>query len=430
MAVSARRSYVDAFLQMVPQYRSTIMNFYDVTAKMRYVPKAGDYVDLSFIIGHDNMAIKRLMGLYWGNLGASLNWKKRTGDNLSFTTTASYTDYSPKMTVTMMNADQALKEYIRNVSVNEEIRFESGDNNVFEFGLRSELLRVKSAEREVAGNKELEIRSGWQNAAWINYEKTFACGFALSGGVRLSLFSAMSGKCFHDFTSASEVDPGFAGKTYADMEPRINLKYDISPLHNIKAGYSIATQNLHAIRSSSTSFPFDRYAVTSDVVKPEKAMQYGIGYSGMSEQGAFDWSAELYYKNLSNVYDYADGRTMFSRINLESIILGGKGRSFGAELMIRKNTGALTGWISYTLSKTQTQIEGINNGQWYDATNDRRHDLAVTALYAFNDRWTMSGSWIFSSGQPLTAPDVKYQLDGITYYYYSQRNGYRTPPIH
>ncbi|MDE6703743.1 MAG: TonB-dependent receptor plug domain-containing protein [Muribaculaceae bacterium] len=430
MAVSARRSYVDAFLQMVPEYRSTIMNFYDVTAKMRYVPKAGDYVDLSFIIGHDNMAIKRLMGLYWGNLGASLNWKKRTGDNLSFTTTASYTDYSPKMTVTMMNADQALKEYIRNVSVNEEIRFESGDNNVFEFGLRSELLRVKSAEREVSGNKELEIRSGWQNAAWINYEKTFACGFALSVGVRLSLFSAMSGKCFHDFTSASEVAPGFAGKTYADVEPRINLKYDISPLHNIKAGYSIATQNLHAIRSSSTSFPFDRYAVTSDVVKPEKAMQYGIGYSGMSEQGAFDWSAELYYKNLSNVYDYADGRTMFSRINLESIILGGKGRSLGAELMIRKNTGALTGWISYTLSKTQTQIEGINDGQWYDATNDRRHDLAVTALYAFNDRWTMSGSWIFSSGQPLTAPDVKYQLDGITYYYYSQRNGYRTPPIH
>lgn len=430
MAVSARRSYVDAFLQMVPQYRSTIMNFYDVTAKMRYVPHAGDYVDLSFIIGHDNMAIKKLMGFYWGNLGGALNWRKHASEKLSFTTTASYTDYSPKMSMTMMNADQTLKEYIRNISVNEEIRFETGANNIFEFGLRSELLRVKSAEREIAGNKEFEIRSGWQNAAWINYEKTFASGFALSGGVRLSLFSAMSAKCFHDFVSASEVAPDFAGKTYADIEPRINLKYDISPLHNVKASYSISTQNLHAIRSSATSFPFDRYAVTSAGVRPEKAMQYGIGYSGMSGQGAFDWSAELYYKNISNVYDYADGRTMFSRINLESIILRGKGRSFGAELMIRKNTGALTGWISYTLSKTQTKIPGINNGQWYDATNDRRHDLAVTALYAFDDRWTLSGSWIFSSGQPLTAPDVKYQLDGITYYYYSQRNGYRTPPIH
>lgn len=98
--------------------------------------------------------------------------------------------------------------------------------------------------------------------------------------------------------------------------------------------------------------------------------------------------------------------------------------------MLRKNTGKLTGWLSYTISKTQTKIPGINDGRWYDATNDRRHDFSVTAIYAPNERWSFSGNWIFSSGQPLTAPDVKYDLDGITYYYYSQRNGYRTPPTH
>ena len=265
---------------------------------------------------------------------------------------------------------------------------------------------------------------------WFNYEKSLTSRFALSGGIRLSLFSVPAGKRYHDFTSASENAPDFRGKSYIDAEPRINLKYDISTMHNIKAGYSITTQNLHAIRSSATSFPFDRYAVTSAGVRPEKAMQYGAGYAGMTADGAFDWSAEAYYKTISNVYDYADGRTMFSRINLESIILGGKGRSKGVEFMFRKNTGTLTGWISYTLSKTQTKIPGINNGKWYDATNDRRHDLAVTALYSVNNRWTVSGSWTFSSGQPLTAPDVKYQLDGMTYYYYSKRNGYRTPAVH
>ena len=430
LALSARRSYVDAFLQIVPQYRSTIMNFYDVTAKMRYVPKVGDYVDVSFIIGHDNMAIKRLMGLYWGNLGTSLTWKKQTGANLSFKTTAAYTDYSPKMATTIMDDDQTLKEYIHNISLNEEVRWETGDNSIFDFGFRSELLRVKSAELEVAGNVEKEIRSGWQNAVWFNYEKSLTSRFALSGGIRLSLFSVPTGKRYHDFTSASENAPDFRGKSYIDAEPRINLKYDISTMHNIKAGYSITTQNLHAIRSSATSFPFDRYAVTSAGVRPEKAMQYGAGYAGMTADGAFDWSAEVYYKTISNVYDYADGRTMFSRINLESIILGGKGRSKGVEFMFRKNTGTLTGWISYTLSKTQTKIPGINNGKWYDATNDRRHDLAVTALYSVNNKWTVSGSWTFSSGQPLTAPDVKYQLDGMTYYYYSKRNGYRTPAVH
>ena len=150
LALSARRSYVDAFLQIEPQYRSTIMNFYDVTAKMRYVPKVGDYVDVSFIIGHDNMAIKRLMGLYWGNLGTSLTWKKQTGANLSFKTTAAYTDYSPKMATTIMDDDQTLKEYIHNISLNEEVRWETGDNSIFDFGFRSELLRVKSAELELA----------------------------------------------------------------------------------------------------------------------------------------------------------------------------------------------------------------------------------------------------------------------------------------
>lgn len=430
MAVSARRSYVDAFLQMVPKYRGTVMNFYDVTAKMRYTPRVGDYLDLSFDIGHDNMAIKRLMGLYWGNLGASLNWRTRRSDYLTFTTTAAFTNYAPKMTMTAMNLDQTLKEYIHNLSLNEEIQITAGESHIIELGLHSELLRVKSAEMEVAGNREKEIRSGWQNAVWANYETEFAKRFAMSAGVRLSVFSALSSNSYHDFVSSSEAAPDFSSHTYVNAEPRINLKYNLSSHHNIKLGYSITTQNLHSIRSSATSFPFDRYAITSASVKPEKALQYGVGYAGMTSDGAFDWSAEGYYKSLSNVYDYADGRSMFSRINLESIILGGMGRSWGAEFMIRKNTGALTGWISYTISKTQTKIAGINDGRWYDATNDRRHDLAITAIYSLNERWSLSGSWIYSSGQPLTAPDVKYQLDGTTYYYYSQRNGYRTPPIH
>lgn len=430
LAVSARRSYVDAFLQMVPKYRGTIMNFYDVTAKMRYRPTQKDILDLSFVIGHDNMAIKRLMGLYWGNVGGSLNWISHRGEGVSFTTTAAYTGYSPKMTMTMMNMDQTLKEYIRNFSLNEKIQFYIGDSHMFEFGIRSELLRVKSGELEAAGNMEREIRSGWQNALWVNYEKEFGSAFALSGGIRFSLFSVLSSPRFHNFVSASEEAPDFSEKNYFNTEPRISLKYNLNPLHNIKIGYGVTTQNLHSIRSSSTSFPFDRYALTSACVRPERSSLYGIGYSGMTENGDYDWAIEGYYKDMKNVYDYADGKTMFSRTNLESIILGGRGKSRGIEFMFRKNTGKLTGWIAYTISKTQTKIRGINDGHWYDSTNDRRHDLSMTAIYTLNDKWTFSGSWIFSSGQPLTAPDVKYEMDGITYYYYSQRNGYRTPPVH
>lgn len=192
----------------------------------------------------------------------------------------------------------------------------------------------------------------------------------------------------------------------------------------------MSSQDIHGIRATMTTFPFDRYALTSDYVKPELTWQYSAGYAGMTTDGSWDWSAEAYYKSLKNIYDYRDGVTMFSRINLESLILGGKGRSYGLELMLRKNFGRLTGWISYTLSKTETQIPGINEGNWYKASNDRRNDIAVVAMYRFSDRWTASASWTFSSGRPLTAPDEKYEIDGTTCYYYSSRNSYMTPASH
>lgn len=430
LAVAARRSYVDLFLKMVPQYRSTVMNFYDVTAKVRYTPRRGDYLDLSFMVGHDNMAISGLMGMYWGNLGASLNWYTRRGDRLRFTTTGAFTHYNPRMEMSIMSSDQSLREYIHDYSAQTRADWLVAEGHTLETGLRTQLLRVMSGEFEVNGVRRREVRSGWQNALWASYEGVFSERVALSAGVRLSVFSALSGSAFHDFVADSGPQAQFRAHTYVDAEPRVSLKYNLSQLHNIKAGVGMSTQNLHAIRANTTSFPFDRYALTSAYVKPERAVQYGLGYAGMTPSGAFDWSAEAYYKDIRNVYDFNDGRTMFSEVNLESIISGGRGRSYGLELMARKNSGRLTGWVSYTLSHTQTRIPGINGGEWYNASNDRRHDFSLTAMYRLSDRWNLSGSWIFSSGQPITAPDVKFELDGTTIYYYSRRNGYRTPPVH
>lgn len=429
-AVAARRSYVDAFLQLVPKYRHIVMNFYDASAKLRYRPSADHIIDGAFFIGQDNMAIGGVMGMYWGNIGGALNWSARASDRVSFMTTAALTHFAPKMSADIADVSQTLWTYIHNYSLNEKMRYVVADTHTLEFGFRSELLRVKSAEWEYNDTREREIRSLWENSLWADWTGSFGDRVEVSAGVRLDISTALSGSRFHDYFTYGETRAQFDDKTYVDAEPRVSVKYNITPCHNIKAGYSIATQNLHAIRSSATSFPFDRYALTSAVVKPERAMQYGIGYSGMTETGAFDWSVEGYWKNLDNVYDYMDGRNSFSAISLESIILGGKGRSYGAEFMVRKNTGKLTGWISYTISKTETKIPGINDGRWYNASNDRRHDFSVTANYRFSGKWSVSGSWIFSSGQPLTAPDVKYELNGTTYYYYAARNSYKTPATH
>lgn len=429
-AVTARRSYADAFLKMIPKYRSTVMNFYDVTAKLRYRPSEAHILDVSFFKSRDNMAVGDIMGLYWGNLGASVNWTARCGDRLTFTTTGSLTHFDPEMEMDIMDVNQTMWTYIRNYSLNERIRYTLNEHHSLEFGLRSELLRVKSAEWEYISVSEKEIRSLWENSAWIDYNGSLSERFDVNVGVRMDISSVMTGRRFHAFATLGDIPAQFDGKTYIDVEPRVNLKYSLTPLHNIKIGVGTATQNLHAVRASTTSFPFDRYALTSAQVKPERSTQYSAGYNGMTPSGDFDWSAEGYYRNIDNVYDYKDGRSSFSSIVLESIILGGKGRSYGAEMMLRKNTGRLTGWMSYTLSRTETRIPGINDGRWYNASNDRRHDFSVTAIYHLTDRWDISGSWLYSSGQPVTAPDLKYEVGGETCYYYSRRNGYKTPPVH
>ena len=429
-AVTARRSYVDAFLKMVPQYRSTVMNFYDITAKLRFRPSSKHMVDASFFISHDNMAVADLMGLYWGNLGASVNWTARASDRLTFTTTGAFTHFDPKMSMDIMDLDQTMRTYIHNYTVAEKMHWQPAENHSLDLGIRSELLGVKSAEWKLNSIKEREIRSLVDNALWLDYNGRFADRFDLTAGIRLNAASVLSAPRFHSYSSSLGKPNQFDAKTYIGVEPRVNIKYSITDLHNIKAGVGSASQNLHAIRSSATSFPFDRYALTSATVRPERALQYAVGYAGMTESGDFDWSADVYYRDIRDVYDFKDGRTSFSDIVLEDIVLGGKGRSYGLELMLRKNTGRLTGWVAYTLSRTQTRIPGINDGRWYDASNDRRQDIAVTAIFRINDRWNISGNWIFLSGQPLTVPDVKYEIAGETCYYYSKRNAYKAPPTH
>ena len=428
-AVSARKSYLDLFLNIIPQYKGTVINFYDVNAKVRYNIDRNNILDLSFFMARDNLAVTKLMELHWGNLAGSLNWFTRKGD-WNFNSTLSVTDYTADMGMNIMDTDQSLKEYIRSFSLNENANYEIAFNHNLELGFRSEIQMVKSGDLNYAEARELEIRSGWQNALWAVYEGSPTSWLSLSAGIRGSLFSSLTGNAFHDFIGIDANDAEFKAKTYFHIEPRISVRFSINEYHNIKAGYSITTQYIHGLRSVITTFPFDRYAVTSAFVKPEITYQYVLGYAGMTENGAWDWSVEGYYKSMRNVYDYKDGVSMFSNINLESLILSGNGRSYGLEIILRKNAGRFSGWLSYTLSKTESKIPGINNGKWYAASNDHRNDIAVVGLFRISDRWNCSASWTYSSGRPLTAPDVKYELNGMTNYYYSARNSYKTPPSH
>ncbi len=431
VAVTARRSYVDMFLKMVPRYRDIVMHFYDLTAKVRYMPSPSDIIDLSAYVGRDNMAIDDVMSMKWGNAAVSANWSARRADRWSATTTAAFTSYTATMGMSMMQTSQSMDEYIRNLSLNERITLALTDNHSLEWGLRTRLLAVKSAEWRVSGvNHEKQLCSNWANSIWAAYSGHPLNSLAIEAGLRFTAYTALPHSPFSQLTAIGSPRRESGSKTYLRAEPRASVTLRLTPRHSLKAGAGVTSQDLHSLRSSATTMPFDRYAIASASVRPLHVTQYSLAYTGMTPSGDWEWSAEGYYKTMRHVYDYRDGRSMLSDIDIENIILGGRGRSFGAEFMLRRNSGPVTGWVSYTLSRTLSRISGINDGRWYVAPNDRRHNVTAVAIWPVTPTWTISATWQYSSGTPLTVPDVKYQLDGGTCYYYSARNSYRTPATH
>ena len=407
MLFSARRSYLDLFLKLSEKYRENTMNFYDVNFRTDFDISPANKMFVSFYKGKDNMEIDDLAEMRWGNIAVSGGWKYMFSEKLRFNTTLSFNRYKSKMGFNATHLDYKMNGHIEQTILKENIDWRPSAHHAFSIGAQASYDDIVSAEWEYLTIHEKEQRYGTEIAGWVNDDWKVAKWLEMSLGLRYNHF-----------------------KKYDAIEPRASMKLNISELHCIKGGYSRTAQNIHAIRNSSTSMPMDRYTLSTDFIKPEKADQVSLGYFGMTKEGDYDFSIEGYYKWVRDIYDYKDGKNFESDIAIENIILGGKGRAYGMELSAHKNNGRLTGWISYTLSWSENKIDGINNNRWYTANNDRRHDVNLVGMYQLNDFWNVSASFIFNSGQALTAPSAKYQIDGSTVYYYAERNGYRAPATH
>ncbi len=271
---------------------------------------------------------------------------------------------------------------------------------------------------------------------WINEEWKATDRLSISAGIRLNIFSVLGGAPYYaidgdgEITEVLDYGKGEFVKTWLGPEPRASVNYRITDGQSIKAGYSRTSQHIHSLRVSSMSLPIDRYTMTSNLIKPEIADQVSIGYVRLTKDQKYEFSAEGYYKVTRNVLDYRDGKSFASEIEIERLVLAGKGRSYGLELSVKKNTGRLTGWVAYTLAWSENKIPGINNGRWYTAGNDRRHDISVVGMYELSPSWNLVATWVYNTGQALTAPSAKYDIDGSTVYYYAERNGYRAPAYH
>lgn len=431
--VAGRRSYLDLFLKATDDYRNNTLHFYDVNTRLNFRLSPKDVLSLSFFRGRDNMGLEDMMRMEWGNTAATANWLHTFNDHHYANTHLIYSDFTSDVGIDILNIYYTMRGYIRHATLRHQQSLNVKRHRL-NYGLESTYLQLQSAEWDINLLHQREKRNAWTNAVWLNDDWQLAPQWQLSAGMRLHLFSVLGGAPYYHLDNNGNIletfhPEGFV-KTYTDVEPRFSLKWSPSLQHTLKFGYSRTSQDIHAVSGMSMSMPFDRYTMTSNIVKPEVADQVAIGWMGMTSEGDYDCSVEGYYKDICHVYDYRDGKSFYSEIEIERLLLGGKGRAYGVECCVHKNKGRLTGWISYTLAWSENKIEGINGGRWYTASNDRRHDLAVVGIYQLSPSWELSSVWRYNTGQALTAPSAKYNVNGTTYYYYNERNGYRAPAYH
>ncbi|WP_343530675.1 TonB-dependent receptor [Pedobacter sp.] len=441
--VSARRTYVDALLRLSPD--STInqntMYFYDINGRADFQLGENDKLVFSGYLGSDKLGIAKTFGLTWGNAIASAQWKHLYSSKLNSTTTASFTRYQNKIQINTGIDNVQIYSQLNDWALKHNFFWQASDKNLVKFGFNSIYHKVTPGEISSEGassynSVNYQKRFSLENAIFASSDWQATDKLNIGFGVRLTGFSVLGGGDFltvdpnGNVINSTYYKKGEVVKTYLNLEPRLSLSYLLNEQSSVKASYVRNAQNMHMISNSTSSRPSDKWLPSSLMVKPEVSDQFAVGYYRNLFNNAFELNVESYYKSMDNQIDYRDGAETFNSDNIETQLLYGIGRAYGLEVLFKKKKGDFTGWLSYTLSKTERQIDGINGGNWYNARQDRTHEVALVGSYQLNKRWSLSASWIYYTGDAITFPTGKYNMDGQVFFYYTDRNTYRMPSYH
>jgi hypothetical protein len=417
------------------------IGFYDLNAKFNFRLGRRDQLYGAGYLGQDNLSIFKTFGLKWGNGVASLRWNHVVGSKLFANTTVAVSNYNTEITAYVSNSSFNVKSALVDYSFRQDWEWYTSTAHTARFGIQY-IDHVIAPAKLVAlpgsglNDSSFESRYGWESCLYAGDDWKATGRLTLSYGVRLTGFTVLGPGRFYHLDSAGNVTDTLhygrdrAVKHYINPEPRLALGYQLDHRSTVKAAYARNVQNVHLLANSALSVPTDRWMLTNNNIEPEIADQFSLGYYRESGSGDYSWNVETYYKMMQHQIDYRTGANLLLTDIVESEILFGKGRSYGMEVQVKKTTGRLTGWISYTYSRSQLQIAGINNGQWYNAIADRTHNAAIVAIYQPDPGWTLSADWVYYTGTPVSYPSGKYIADGRIAFYYSERNGYRLPVYH
>ena len=438
--ISARRTYADLFLKLSrdSNVNKSILYFYDVNAKANYQFGENNKLYLSTYFGQDDLGYINQFGIKWGNTTGTLRWNHIFNSKLFSNTSLIYSNYNYNISINQTTNNLAIISKIKDFSLKEDLQYFAGINNKINFGLDITHHTFSPGDFQTSATSSynpltLEDKYALDAAAYISDEWTFSKKLKFNTGLRLSSFNVLGPGDFYTYDKNGNIidtatySSGKIVKSYWNLQPRFAGTYQLNTFSSIKISYSRNVQNLHLLSNSTGSNPTDLWISSSNNVKPEISDQVSTGYYRNLRQNQYEFSAEIYYKYLQNQIDYRNGAQLVANEYVESQLLYGIGKAYGLELYAKKKYGRLTGWISYTLSRTELQINGINDDLWYPATQDQTHNVAIVGIFKLNKKWTLSGDFVYNTGNAVTFPAGKYDVDGQTVFYYTKRNSYRMP---
>lgn len=443
--VSARRSYVDAFLRLANE--QNLVHFYDVNAKVNWRANNKNRFFAAFYAGRDVFSFDDTFGFGWGNMTGTFRWNHLFNDRLFSNTSLIVSNFDYKLEL-----DDAVEgfQWISNLqeySFKNDLSYSLDTRNEISFGYHLTGRRFVPGRVSPTGSGsifqtvDMQHMHALDHGLYVSNLQNVTDRITLDYGVRLSIFQNIGpGSVFLyedpkdniDIvrTDTLHYDNWESIKTFVNLEPRFALRYMLAPGQSIKLSYNRMVQNTHLISAATAPVPFNTWTPSNYYLEPQVADQVAAGYFRNFRDNEYEFSAELYYKDIRNVTDFADNAELFFNHDLSTEFRQGISWAYGAEFFLVKTQGRLTGSASYTWSKAMRKVEGVNRGKEFRANHDRRHVVNLQAAYDLNDKWVFGGTFTLSSGRPTTSPAGRYEYGSYYPDVLTERNAYLLPVFH
>ena len=464
--IGGRSSYAHLFLPLFDIKNKAY--FYDLNTKINFNINPKNNIYLSGYFGRDVFSINESFVNTYGNTVMNFRWNHLFSDKLFSNLSLIYSDYYYGLELDFVGFQW--NSGIRNFNLKYDHKYYATNNFQLNYGLHNTYYTFNPGKiepnSEDSGIVEEQLIKKYANefAAYIDAEHEISDHLSLGYGLRWSYFTRLGQDEINLYDNNNPVyfDPdlliyegatptntvsskGNSLATFYNLEPRASLALSFNANTSLKASYMRMSQYLHLLSNTSSPTPLDVWTPSGPYVKPQLLNQYALGYFKLSKNGRYSIETEVFYKDIANRIDYIDGANLIANNAIEQVILNGEARAYGWEFMLKKNLGKFTGWIAYTLSKSEQRTPGrtitntdgntytetgINLGQWYNTPYDKTHDISVFGSLDISDSWSLSSNFIFKTGQPTNYPIGQFEFQGLNIPYYGLRNKERLPAYH